>query len=666
MSYTTARTPPTQSRQNLRVSCASSDIFALFERSPTPSSQKIMSDTAASYGHKHPDIVLALKQQIGRLPSSAVQPPGKQLCDFIASSQSLREMERLRGSFNLFEGLEVQAAEVRHSRLLAWLFDPGASHGHTILYLKRFLGLTGETAPSLFDAPTDWKVTCEDQRIDILLTNVRARFVCAIETKIHAAQGPGQLARYRELLASRYPSYERRFVYLTLGQEKPVDPTWQALSLRKMVQEVIPEGKIVGSDVLLRSLLFREYADWIKAKAKPGAGNLFTIMHLAGHELKHSNFLAWLLDPRGSHNLGGTFVRYFFGLLGSRVGRDLSPLINACNDLQVEREFEHIDLLLLSEGCRFGVVIENKVNAKERFGQVADYEAFVKRQFGWDETFIVYLDMQGRASHHGEAVNLSYRDLLPFFDHPSIDPQISESDRIATFVDQYRKLLNGKLWMRANSRRLPPPALEALAARTAQQHRTFTTAILREVWDWRQATSIALGEFLASSAKEIFGCAIQQHWPRGLLHWYTFVPSELDSLALLRRSGSNGPYQGRLVVYEFYVNLFAEKFEGRPAQLSLDVKIHGAKPGAEALKQFLHDQAVDTPLFHRANELRSPRKHDILLNHRLLQPAELEFRSMEEIKRILRGRLLRFRETVQPSIHNFFRRALEVYEATQL
>ncbi len=624
-----------------------------------------MPDSAVSYGRKHPDIVLALKQQFGRLPSSELRPPDRQIREFIASSGSLREMEQLHGAFNLFEGLGIQAAEVRHSRLLAWLFDPIASHGHGIRYLERFLRLMGEASPSLFDAPGDWEVTCEDQRIDILIRNARARFVCAIETKIHAVQGPGQLAGYREMLASQNPDYERRLVYLTLGQEKPADSAWQTLSLRNMIREVIPEGNTVSSDALLRSLLFSEYADWIKAKARPGTGNLFTIMHLAGHELKHSNFLAWLLNPRKSHGLGNGFVLYFFDLLGSKVGRNLSALVDACTDLQVEREFEHIDLLLLSESCRLAVIIENKINARERFGQIADYEAFVKRQFGWDQTFVVYLDVQGRASHHDDAHSLSYRDLLPFFDNPASASQIAEPDRIATFIDQYRKLLSTKLWTRAKSRRLPPPALEMLAVRMAQQQRTFTTAILREVWDWQQEISITLGEFLMSSAKEIFGCTIQQHWPKGLLHWYTFVPAGLDNFPLLRQSGGNGPYHGRLVIYEFYVNLFAEKFEGRPAQLSLDVKIHGAKPSAEALKQFLHDQAVRTPLFHRANELKSPRKHDILLNYRLLQPAEIEFRSMEELKKVVRSQLERFYDTLQPSIHEFFCVALDAYQAIQ-
>lgn len=180
-------------------------------------------------------------------------------------------------------------------------------------------------------------------------------------------------------------------------------------------------------------------------------------------------------------------------------------MIDACTDLQVEREFEHIDLLLLSERCRLAVIVENKINARLRHEQLADYEEFINRQFGWDQTVIVYLDMQGRTSRHRDAVDLSYVDLLPFFDERSAEFHFSEPDRIATLIDQYRKLLTTKLWTRAKSLRLPPPALNEMAARMVQRHHPFTVAMLQEIRDWRQEISIALGEFLISTAKKIFG-----------------------------------------------------------------------------------------------------------------------------------------------------------------
>lgn len=36
--------------------------------------------------------------------------------------------------------------------------------------------------------------------------------------------------------------------------------------------------------------------------------NIFQILNIARAEIRHSNFLAWLLDPNGTHGLGRLFL----------------------------------------------------------------------------------------------------------------------------------------------------------------------------------------------------------------------------------------------------------------------------------------------------------------------------------------------------------------------
>ena len=36
--------------------------------------------------------------------------------------------------------------------------------------------------------------------------------------------------------------------------------------------------------------------------------NIFQILSITRAEIRHSNFLAWLLDPNESHKLGGLFL----------------------------------------------------------------------------------------------------------------------------------------------------------------------------------------------------------------------------------------------------------------------------------------------------------------------------------------------------------------------
>jgi hypothetical protein len=39
--------------------------------------------------------------------------------------------------------------------------------------------------------------------------------------------------------------------------------------------------------------------------------NIFQILKISKNEIRHSNFLSWLLDPEGSHKLGDIFLKRF-------------------------------------------------------------------------------------------------------------------------------------------------------------------------------------------------------------------------------------------------------------------------------------------------------------------------------------------------------------------
>ena len=39
--------------------------------------------------------------------------------------------------------------------------------------------------------------------------------------------------------------------------------------------------------------------------------NIFSILRISKNEIRHSNFLCWLLDPNQSHGLGDIFLKRF-------------------------------------------------------------------------------------------------------------------------------------------------------------------------------------------------------------------------------------------------------------------------------------------------------------------------------------------------------------------
>ena len=44
--------------------------------------------------------------------------------------------------------------------------------------------------------------------------------------------------------------------------------------------------------------------------------NIFKVLSISKKEIRHSNFLAWLLDPSESHKLGGVFLKRFLREVG--------------------------------------------------------------------------------------------------------------------------------------------------------------------------------------------------------------------------------------------------------------------------------------------------------------------------------------------------------------
>src|SRR5438552_18896207 len=94
---------------------------------------------------------------------------------FLSDSAELHELETCLGELNIFAALGVSEKEIRHSRILAWLLDPRASHGQDARYLEAFLTwVCKEDGDDVRDYDLDFhafRVAPEEERIDILLVN---------------------------------------------------------------------------------------------------------------------------------------------------------------------------------------------------------------------------------------------------------------------------------------------------------------------------------------------------------------------------------------------------------------------------------------------------------------------------------------------------------------
>ena len=119
--------------------------------------------------------------------------------------------------------------------------------------------------------------------------------------------------------------------------------------------------------------------------------NIFEVIGMVNQELSHSRFLAYLLNPGKNHGLGDLFVKRFLQKILSTADsggeRALAPIsaieleLWDLSRLTVEREWHHVDILLRDSEHELMVVIENKIRAGERSGQLQRYMRVVEEHY---------------------------------------------------------------------------------------------------------------------------------------------------------------------------------------------------------------------------------------------------------------------------------------------
>lgn len=128
--------------------------------------------------------------------------------------------------------------------------------------------------------------------------------------------------------------------------------------------------------------------------------NIFEAVGAVRQELRHSDFLAFLLDPTQSHGLNDAFAKRLIqkALALSQQDSAVSPIdldVWNLDELLVQREWHNVDILLTDESHRLVVAIENKIGSDEHSEQLGRYRQTVNQHHvGWRAIFL-YLTPEG-------------------------------------------------------------------------------------------------------------------------------------------------------------------------------------------------------------------------------------------------------------------------------
>lgn len=185
------------------------------------------------------------------------------LKNFLLDADCLKLLDEWTDEFNLFDILRITNSEIRHSNILAWIFDPNENHGLGDVFIKSFITKVASKCDhkkySVFDLLLQdfysYQVYRESNHMDIVLLSREEKTVVIIENKIWAGESSHQLNDYVEKSKTEYEDYNQiLYVFLTPYGIEASDPEhWIAFSYGEIIDslENSLKGLILREEVLL-------------------------------------------------------------------------------------------------------------------------------------------------------------------------------------------------------------------------------------------------------------------------------------------------------------------------------------------------------------------------------------------------------------------------------
>lgn len=176
--------------------------------------------------------------------------------------------------------------------------------------------------------------------------------------------------------------------------------------------------------------------------------NVFETLGIINNEIRHSNVLAWLLNPNENHGLGDVFIKKFVQTLfheNTIIKSNLNLFdVSLMNyyDFNIRREWNNIDIIAISDENKIVLVIENKVWSKESNHQLKKYFDIVNAEFpGYNKVFVFLTPNGDSPSDEENWIITKYNNI---FDVLKKSMELKDgllSQSVKLFIEQYLEVL---------------------------------------------------------------------------------------------------------------------------------------------------------------------------------------------------------------------------------
>jgi PD-(D/E)XK nuclease superfamily len=341
--------------------------------------------------------------------------------------------------------------------------------------------------------------------------------------------------------------------------------------------------------------------------------------------VRHSDFLAYLLDPRSNHGLRDAFVKRLLqkALTFNDTSLSVSPIELDLWDLglaRVLREEHRIDVLLLDDAHELAVIIENKIDGKEHGGQLRRYREAVLRDHPDWNIICLYLTPEGDDPSDENYLPIDY-GLIHKVVEDLAETRVSVlGANVRTLMIHYAQMLRRHI--------VSESEMADLCRRIYRKHQRA----LDLIYEHRPDRQAELHEFLVGLIGEHPELTLDESSKR----WVRFFPQAWDKETLRVEKEWVEPWTStrRMLLFQF---------DNLPDKINLQLVVG---PGPEEARQRLLDTALrnGSPFNPRNKTLNN--KWNLLFRKNVVRLSEgaQEEDDEEEIKQEIRRAWERFLE----------------------
>jgi len=365
--------------------------------------------------------------------------------------------------------------------------------------------------------------------------------------------------------------------------------------------------------------------------------NIFEAMGAVKQEVRHSDFLAYLLNPNQNHGLGDVFVKRLLqkSVMRTNIPLTISPIdldVWDMGSLVVRREWRSVDISLIDELHKLVVIIENKIFSGEHSDQLSRYIHDVKQQYPDYQILGLYLTPEGDEPSNPNYIAISYMLICELVEDLIEARTSTLGQGILTMMNHYTVMLRRFI--------VGESEIERLCKQIYNKHQRA----LDLIYEYRPDQQAEISDFLCELIKSDSRFELD-HKTKSYIQ---FIPRAWDSPRLKR--GNGWTRSGRILMLQF--NNFQQS-------LKLVIVLG---PGPDADRESLFEEiSQNEPPFKRS--LKALGKFwSTVYTRNFLSKSSCQNKSTEELHAEIMQRWQDFIQNELPKFNQFMKKITWIWE----